>query len=77
MRVVEVARGVLLVAVVVTPTREPGEQRDRADAADDTDDPPDRVREGGERQREARYLRSTTIVFTEAVTPSATSTTTT
>lgn len=74
-RVVELARGVLLVAVGMAASREPGESRDRAEPSDNADDPPDRVRDGGERQ--PGYFRSTTIVFTDAVTPSATSTTTT
>jgi hypothetical protein len=52
-----------------------GEHEDRSGTADHADDAPDRVRQGGERQ--AGYFRSTTIVFTEAVTPSAISTTTT
>ncbi len=72
-RVVEVARGVLLVAVAVAATGVPGQCRDRSEAADDADDAPDRVRDPCEQS----YFFSTTIVFTEAVTPSATSTTTT
>jgi hypothetical protein len=72
-RVIEVARRVLGVAVGVAAAGEPREDRDRSDAADDADDPPDRVRQSGEDD----YFFSTTIVLTDAVTPSATSTTTT
>ena len=75
MRVVELARGVLRVAVGVAVAGGPHQQPDAGDAAGDPDDAPDRVGEG--RERQGAYLRSTTIVFTEAVTPSATSTTTT
>jgi hypothetical protein len=74
-RVVELARGVLGVAIGVPGAGEAGEHDDRPDAPDDTDRAPDRVRQGGEWQ--PGYFRSTTIVFTEAVTPSETSTTTT
>ncbi len=69
------AGGVLGIAVGVTGSREVREHEDRRRSTDDADDAPGRVREPGERQRD--YFRSTTIVFTEAVTPSAISTTTT
>jgi hypothetical protein len=59
----------------VTAAGEPGEAHDRAEAADHADDPPDRVGDASDEQ--PGYFRSTTIVFTDAVTPSATSTTTT
>jgi hypothetical protein len=74
--VVVLARCVLLVAVAVPAGGIPPERKDRRRAADDADDAPDRVRERGE-QRQPGYFRSTTIVFTEAVTLSAISTTTT
>jgi hypothetical protein len=74
-RVVVVAGGVLGVALGVAAGGEPDEHEDRRCAAGDADDAPDRVRE--RRERQPGYFRSTTIVFTEAVTPSATSTTTT
>jgi hypothetical protein len=73
--VVVLAGGVLGVAVGVAGGGVTGEHEDRGDATDDADDAPDRVRQGGEWQ--PGYFRSTTIVFTEAVTPSAISTTTT
>ena len=75
---VEVARGVLRIAFGGTAAGRPDEHRDADNAADDADDAPDRVGESGERQQGVeRQVRSTTIVLTEAVTPSATSTTTT
>jgi hypothetical protein len=73
--VVVLAGGVLGVTLGVPVTGEPDEHEDRNGAAGDADDAPDRVRQGGDWQ--PGYFRSTTIVFTEAVTPSATSTTTT
>ena len=76
MGLVEVARGVLVVAVAMSATDEPREHDHATEPAGDADGSPDRVCEGGERQR-GGYLRSTTIVLTDAVTPSATSTTTT
>ena len=76
MRVVVVAGGVLGVALGVPVGGDPDEREDRDGAAGNTRDAPDRVGQGsGEWQ--PGYFRSTTIVFTEAVTPSATSTTTT
>ena len=78
-QVIEVARGVLVVSIAVTAARVPGEDRDRAEPADDADGAPDRVGERCERQNfgPAGYFFSTTIVLTEALTPSATSTMTT
>jgi hypothetical protein len=74
-RVVVLAGRVLGVALGVPAGGEPDEHEDGRRAAGDAGDAPDRVRQGGEWQ--PGYFRSTTIVFTEAVTPSATSTTTT
>jgi len=71
---VELPRGVLRVALDGAAACGPDQQRDARSAADHADDAPDRVGEGGERQDQ---VRSTTIVLTDAVTPSATSTTTT
>ena len=76
-RVVEVARSILGLALTGVGLHRPQEHRDPDHTAGDPDDAPDRVGGDCERQDRARYLRSTTIVFTEAVTPSATSTTTT
>ena len=72
---VELARRVLGVALARAGAGGPQEQPDPRDAAGYADRAPDRVGEGGERNQ--GQVRSTTIVFTEAVTPSATSTMTT
>lgn len=72
---IEVARRVLRVAISWAVLRRPYEHGDAGHAADHPYGAPDRVGQGGERQCD--QVRSTTIVFTEAVTPSATSTTTT
>ena len=74
---VELARRVLGVTIDVAVAAGPHEHGDSGDAAGDPDGAPDRVGQGRERQRADAQVRSTTIVLTEAVTPSATSTTTT
>ena len=74
MALVEVARRILLVAVGMAAAGEPCEHCDRSQPGNEGDDRPDRVGDGGEGQC---YFFSTTIVFIDAVTPSATSTTTT
>ena len=75
MDVVVVARRVLGVAVGMAAAGVLREYDDRCNPADESHDRPDRVDDGGERQR--GYFFSTTIVLIDAVTPLAISTTTT